>query len=67
LKTEFLLGYWKLGWFFLYFAIKKKFKMGFLAAVVVWGVGSAAITLGAGPFVAGLFEISQAGVVAGSG
>jgi hypothetical protein len=41
--------------------------MGFLAAVVVWGVGSAAITLGAGPFVAGLFEISQAGVVAGSG
>jgi hypothetical protein len=40
--------------------------MGFLAAAVVWGVGGVAITLGAGPLAAGLFGISQTGVVAGS-
>ncbi|EXX63676.1 hypothetical protein RhiirA5_359232 [Rhizophagus irregularis] len=40
--------------------------MGLLAAAVVYVVGGAAIAVGAGPVAAGLFGISQSGIVAGS-
>ncbi|RGB37668.1 hypothetical protein C1646_694313 [Rhizophagus diaphanus] len=40
--------------------------MGLLAAAVVTVVGGAAIAVGAGPAAAGLFGISQTGIVAGS-
>ncbi|GBC05144.1 hypothetical protein RclHR1_06060002 [Rhizophagus clarus] len=40
--------------------------MGFLAAVTVAVVGGAAIAVGAGPIAAGLFGISQTGIIAGS-
>ncbi|GBC05149.1 hypothetical protein RclHR1_06060007 [Rhizophagus clarus] len=40
--------------------------MGLFAAAAVSVVGGAAIMLGGGPLVAGLFGISQTGIIAGS-